>query len=138
MQTVHWEYVVLAVVVLVSGVAWGQDAPAAIDWRASDTPRGAEVQPFRVRIVDFGDDFAWHYAEHTYRGANQFGVKKPDVGVDVDGDGDTKDDAVSFFEFSLDKPLNPLPPCWDMAAANARFYGIANSNRKPTSASLGW
>ncbi len=97
----------------------GDGPPPATDL----VPAGGEVKPAPVRIVDFGDDFAWYYAEHTYRGENQFGKKALDAGVDVDGDGDTDDDAVSYFEFSLDKPLNPLPPCWDLEAQNAVFYG---------------
>lgn len=73
-----------------------------------------------VRIVDYGDDFAWNYNHHQYRGG--FGNQRTVAPVDVDGDG-AKDDAIGIWPFSMDDPLNPLPPHWDENAASWRFYG---------------
>ena len=103
----------------VSGVAAGADAPKP--WAPPPAAEGAPLTPCHVRLVDYGDDFAWNYQDTTYRGLPQRGTIVRDV--DVDGDDQTGDDSVGYFEFSLNKPLNPVPPTWDLEASGAVFYG---------------
>ena len=88
-------------------------------WRARPAPAEAKAVPHHVRIVDYGDDFAWNYNVHQYRGGKSQGVV-PDL--DLDGDGQA-DDCIGFWEFSLDNPLNPVSPHWDTEAASSIFYG---------------
>lgn len=52
-----------------------------------------------------GDDIKGEGAR-SYRGDRQGSEL---VGVDVDGDGDSSNDSVIFYEYSLDVPLNPTP-----------------------------
>ncbi|MGC9452693.1 MAG: SUMF1/EgtB/PvdO family nonheme iron enzyme [Oceanipulchritudo sp.] len=71
------------------------------------------------RIVDYGADMGSGYYRDTPLTA------QPGVAVDVDGDGQTVDDSVAFWEFSLTEPMNPRARGneYDLEATNARFYG---------------
>jgi outer membrane protein assembly factor BamB/formylglycine-generating enzyme required for sulfatase activity len=94
--------------------------PSAPKWQARPAPAGTPVKPYHVRIVDYGDDLAWNYNQHVYRGGfqNQTAIRN----IDLDKDGQT-DDSIQYWEFSLEKPLNPVAPHWDTDATNSRFYG---------------
>jgi len=81
--------------------------------------------------VDYGDDLAWNYNVHVYRGGFQNQETILDVDIDADGQ---KDDCIAYWEFSLDRPLNPVAPHWNTDAFNWRFYGglkgfFANADR---------
>jgi len=96
-------------------------------WQAPPAPPGAKVQPVRgVRVVDYGDDYVWHVGGGYFRNApNQ---KGPDsrghiTGVDVDGDGRSEGDCISYLTFSMENPMNPPEPWWDSEGSNAIFYG---------------
>ena len=102
-------------VLFVTSIALGAE-----EWRAKPAPDGAPVSPDRVRIVDYGDDLAWNYNEHQYRGG--FGSEKVVPNLDLDGDG-RQDDCIGYWPFSLQEPLNPIPPHWDTEAASSTFYG---------------
>jgi len=89
-------------------------------WQPGPAAAGAPVKPFRVRLVDYGDDLAWNYNQHQYRGGFQNQTAVRDIDLDDDGE---KDDSIQYWEFSLEKPLNPIPPHWDTDATSSRFYG---------------
>lgn len=100
--------VVLSVVLmslLVSGVALGRNRP----------------------VIDFGDDYAWQGGLPVYRAENPILLHKNSSAgkcpVDVDGDGQTDDDSVAYYAFSLDESLNPRGDSYDDTGNNARFYG---------------
>jgi outer membrane protein assembly factor BamB/formylglycine-generating enzyme required for sulfatase activity len=96
-------------------------APAATEApAAAPAPEGAPFERVRVRIVDFGADYAWHFGIPFYRGLHTKQVARD---VDVDGDGETADDSVAYLPFSLSEPFNPIEPWYDVTATNAVFYG---------------
>ncbi len=102
------------------GIAAGAARDGDRHWEAKPAAADAPVRPCHARIVDYGDDFAWNYNEHMYRGGfqNQRGIPK----LDLDEDGQ-QDDCVAYWEFSLTQPLNPVPPHWDTEATSSIFYG---------------
>lgn len=71
-----------------------------------------------LRLVDYGADlgFGW------YR--NVQGAMWADA-VDVDGDGDTADDSIGGWPFSLERPLSPPDGDYDAQAPSAVFFGGA-------------
>jgi outer membrane protein assembly factor BamB/formylglycine-generating enzyme required for sulfatase activity len=77
-------------------------------------------------VIDFGDDYAWHGGTRglpIYRGkpvTEHMGAENP---VDVDGDGETADDSVSYYPFSMEEPLNPTGSFYNHKGMNSRFYG---------------
>lgn len=79
-----------------------------------------------VPVIDFGDDYAWHGGTRglpIYRGkpvTEHMGADNP---VDVDGDGETADDSVSTYPFSMEEPLNPTGSFYNHKGMNSRFYG---------------
>ncbi len=70
-----------------------------------------------TRIVDYGGDLG----SGSYK--NGVSTLHPEIAVDVDGDGETSDDSVGFWEYSLTEPLSPTLPPYDIEATNAIFYG---------------
>ena len=70
-----------------------------------------------ARIVDYGADVG----SGQYKGG--VSTVHADVAVDVDGDGDTSDDSVGYWEYSFDEPLSPTRLPYDIEATNAIFYG---------------
>ena len=102
-------------------------------WRAKPPPKEASTKPTHVRIVDYGDDIAWNYQDHFFRGSNE--AYKIAYDIDVDGDGKTDDDSVGYFEFSLTDPFVPVFPTYDIEATSSRIYGggvvYVGNNQKP-------
>ncbi len=92
-------------------------------------------------VVDFGDDYCWHGGAQglpVYRGIGPqqlyTGSRHGPCPVDVDGDGETTDDSVAYYPFSLDEPLNQHGTFYNNKGNNARFYGgmvTFWANRKP-------
>ncbi len=83
-----------------------------------------------VPVIDFGDDYAWHGGVRglpIYRAEPVTelykGSKHGPNPVDVDGDGNTGDDGISFYPFSLQEPLNPKGSFYNQKGLNSRFYG---------------
>lgn len=80
-----------------------------------------------VRVVDYGSDMGggWyrdHLAQLFSRPAK--GESEARAARDVDGDGETADDSVSGWAFSLDEPLSPVTdPQYNHQAPSSRFYG---------------
>jgi outer membrane protein assembly factor BamB/formylglycine-generating enzyme required for sulfatase activity len=83
-----------------------------------------------VPLVDFGADITWHGGTQglpTYRATSATQLFKGSPAgenpVDVDGDGQTDDDSIAFYPFSLEEPLNPRGSFYNHKAPNTRFYG---------------
>lgn len=112
--------VLASFLLLAAAVARSGETGTRKTWAAKPADPGSRCAPHRVRIVDYGDDLAWNYNVHVYRGGfqNQESIE----GVDIDDDRE-KDDCIAYWEFSLDKPLNPVAPHWNTDATNWRFYG---------------
>ncbi len=89
--------------------------------RAADEPKTPLPKYPNLRVVDYGADMG----TGRYRGgpARLFSAPKGTAAVDSDGDGDTADDSVSGWEFSLSEPLFPLDEYFNNEATNAIFYG---------------
>ncbi|MFP4381259.1 MAG: PQQ-binding-like beta-propeller repeat protein [Candidatus Sumerlaeia bacterium] len=83
---------------------------------AQDERIAVPKQP-NLRVVDYGSDMG----VGMYR--NQMPRIFPEVQVDVDKDGDTKDDSVSGWEFSMTEPLSPSSAIYNTQAPNWRYYG---------------
>ncbi|MFW6286856.1 MAG: formylglycine-generating enzyme family protein, partial [Candidatus Sumerlaeota bacterium] len=100
------KHILLSIIVLLfSGTLFAQEAKKAV-------PK----QP-NLRIVDYGSDMGEGiYRDHTARLFN-------DIEFDADGDGETSDDSVSGWEFSLDEPLSPSGPFYNTQAPSHRYYG---------------
>ena len=103
-------------------------------------PQPASAQP-NVPIVDFGDDLSWHGGTQglpTYRGEAVVrlfkGSRDGANPIDVDGDGQTDDDSIAYYEFSMDRTFNPEGSFYNVRGNNTKFYGGAATfwgNRKP-------
>jgi outer membrane protein assembly factor BamB/formylglycine-generating enzyme required for sulfatase activity len=91
---------------------------AALCFTASVIEAGTEtpaIDAHRCRIVDYGGDVGdGYYQGRQAETAHDF---------DVDGDGDPSNDTVSFWPFSLEEPLNPPFPEYDVEATSAVIYG---------------
>ncbi len=120
--------VVLVWVLLALGVA----AESAVDWtipyalpekrawQAAPALKDAPLQRVHCPVIDFGDDFAW---ESSFPGLRGGSTKNDILGLDLDGDGKTND-SITYFEFSMDKPLNQLPNVYKIHEINnGIFYG---------------
>lgn len=83
-------------------------------------PANAPLVRQSCRIVDYGDDLAWHsYFPHLTD--RQFHGEA--AGLELDGDG-KNNDSVEFYPFSLEKPINQLPGTYMIHNIhNAIFYG---------------
>ena len=46
-------------------------AAATPVWQAPAPATDAPAKPQHVRVVDYGDDLAWNYNQHQYRGGFQ-------------------------------------------------------------------
>jgi hypothetical protein len=73
-------------------------------------------------IVDFGHDWGVGWFRETpdtqpYAQRTRFGE------WDVDGDGESSDDAIGGWDFAWDRPLSPENSRYDTTLPNARFYG---------------
>lgn len=127
-------------------------------WSPSPAPADAPEKPENVRIVKLGiehqrsqDGQAQNInSYHRYKllwdeDARRYKIfRAPDdllraQDLDVDGDGETKDDLVIYHKFDLspDNPLTPYGPFFDMSAGSQRFYGglavqIADAEEKCT------
>ena len=120
----------LCLVLAVPQRVWSDDDGFKI-WQAKPAPAGAEpVAHSDLHVVDYGDEFVWRQAGHVgYRGWCNLEGKRIYQGgtvirgMDVDGDGKSENDCIAYFEFSLDKPFNPVDPGWDMEGSGAVFYG---------------
>jgi len=97
-----------------AGVADAQRKP----WKAGSAPADAPLVAHHVRVVDYGDDYAWMYPDQYGWGGKS--VRAGDL--DVDGDGE-KDDAMHYIQFNLSQPMSPSFPRWDTEGTNAVFYG---------------
>jgi len=94
-----------------------------------------------VPVVDFGDDLCWHGGTSglpLYRAESAVRLFQgsPDGAnpVDVDGDGQTLDDSIAYYPFSLETNFNPEGTFYNHKGNNTRFYGGAVTfwaNRKP-------
>jgi outer membrane protein assembly factor BamB/formylglycine-generating enzyme required for sulfatase activity len=92
-------------------------------------------------VIDFGDDYAWHGGLRglpIYRATAATllypGSRDGENTVDVDGDGETKDDSIAYYPFSLEETLNPTGSFYNDKGLNSRFYGGLTSyfaNRRP-------
>lgn len=70
-----------------------------------------------LRVVDYGSDMGGGiYRDHSAR-------RLPDITVDLDGDGQTADDSVSGWVFSLETPLSPSGDVYNTQAPSNRYYG---------------
>lgn len=78
---------------------------------------GAGEAPI-LRLVDYGSDHGLGWYRNTP------GAQWKDA-VDVDGDGDTTDDAIGGWPFSLEIPLSPPDGDYDAQGPSAVFYGGA-------------
>ncbi len=98
----------------------------------AEEPRIPTPKYPNLRIVDYGSDMG----SGAYRGglAKLFSGPKGDVHVDTDGDGDTADDSVSGWKFSLTEPFNPTSDYYNSEATSAIFYGglIGHHSNNPT------
>ena len=109
-----------------------------------DPAKAGPVQPEQVRIIKMGlehnrtgdgNAFAIN-SYHRYRvergasgGLWKKFVARDDVrelrDIDVDGDGDVKNDRAGFHPFSMDvdRPMTPTAPWYDTSVGSQRFYG---------------
>ncbi len=123
----YWRHVGLALVVVIGGMATASPAVIITDWTGDDY-----FEPGNK-----GSGNRW------YRGqtANN-GQIATDWTVDIDGDNNTDDDQLSYWEFSLTEPLNPLSSDQHPGARyrtdmpSAVFYGgivarYGNTRSKP-------
>ncbi|MBI4009762.1 MAG: SUMF1/EgtB/PvdO family nonheme iron enzyme, partial [Candidatus Aenigmarchaeota archaeon] len=94
-----------------------------------------ETESANVRIVDFGNDYAWNptssgqslcYGQARTSPALKFQGTSSIVEkgiLDVDGDGDSANDFVLYRTFSLTEPFNPKKPGYSEEHLNYKFYG---------------
>jgi len=93
---------------------------------------GSQDAPASELIVDWGGDYV-DTPLHTNRVLRGGRLPDSDHTVDVDGDGDTRDDVVSYYAFSLTTPFSPRGrdegPSYnyDATKPSAVFYGGAVS-----------
>jgi hypothetical protein len=71
-----------------------------------------------LRLVDYGSDLGFGWYRNTQ------GAAWTDS-VDFDGDGDTADDSIGGWPFSLERPLSPPLGDYDALAPSAVFFGGA-------------
>jgi len=106
-------------------------------WQPVEPPAGALTRPHRCRIVSYADDMARHDCG-SYCAPRQILFAED---VDVDGDGDVRDDYVAYLPFSLtetlsmpDWPKGPrLPERFNATMHGGRSWWVANAlakNRK--------
>jgi len=95
----------IVVIALLSFQVFGQEAKVPV-------PK----QP-NLRVVDYGSDLG----TGIYR--NHMPEIFRDVEVDADGDGETKDDSVSGWKFSLEVPFNPTGDAYNTQAPSHTYYG---------------
>lgn len=90
-------------------------------------PGRAPAEKHNRPVIDFGDDYAWQGGLPVYRGEGPVQLFKDGwqgpCPIDVDGDGQTDDDSVAYYPFSMDDPLNPRGAHYNDLGNNARFYG---------------
>ncbi|HHH76117.1 MAG TPA: hypothetical protein ENL03_03725, partial [Phycisphaerae bacterium] len=117
--------IVLALVVtcIVGCVNAGDSAPPAVS---------------RIPVVDWGGRYYYNRVNGfgRLRGRVKTGRMTTRLDVDVDGDGSTADDDTSFYDFSMERTLNPLAPLWHEHLRSGKWYGgvlyrMANSRMKP-------
>ena len=123
----QWKHRILAI------GCWAFISPALAQpltrgsWQAPPAPVDAPVVPLQhVRVIDYGDDYIWHVGGDYFRNAPE--RKGPEsrghiTNIDVDGDGRSEGDCISYLTFSMDNPINPTEPYWDSAGNQALFYG---------------
>ncbi len=70
-----------------------------------------------LRIVDYGSDMG----TGLYR--NHMATIFKDIEVDLDGDGETTDDSVSGWKFSLEAPFNPTGDAYNTQVPSHTYYG---------------
>lgn len=75
-------------------------------------------EPPLLRVVDFGADHGFGWYRNTQGGPWE-------DKVDIDGDGDTADDCLGGWPFSLERPLSPPAGDYDAWGPSAVFYGGA-------------
>ncbi|MDD2798048.1 MAG: SUMF1/EgtB/PvdO family nonheme iron enzyme [Bacteroidales bacterium] len=78
---------------------------------------GAVNKTYTCRVVDFGHDLG----DGTYR--DKANSPQTTYKIDVDGDGNTADDCIAFWEFSLTQPINSQSYKYLKSATNSRFFG---------------
>ncbi len=78
---------------------------------------GASAFADSCRIVDYGGDMGSGFYRNTSV------TQHPEIAIDVDGDSQTSDDCVAFWDFSLSAPINPDGNEYDTEAPSAILYG---------------
>ena len=74
-----------------------------------------------LRVVDYGSDLGGGF--YRGHGPQLFSGPKGDTAVDSDGDGETDDDSVSGWKFSMDIPFSPKGDHYHEEAPSAVYYG---------------
>jgi len=91
----------------------------------------------RLPIVDWGGRYYYNRVHGFGRLRGRGNRMTTRLDVDVDGDGRTDDDDISYYDFSLEHTLNPSAPLWHEHLRGGKWYGgvlyrMANDRMKPT------